>query len=104
MDSVLISWTVDEITYTPETYTVLFGENSDSLLTETAQVLSVKDRQLRNVSYQFLIENLELGKKYYYKIVSENEYKTENSVVKDFSAGELVPLLISMKLLQFLSV
>ena len=90
VDSVLINWSVDEITYTPEQYTVHYGLSRESLNTKAAPVMSGTDLALKNANYQVSIDGLELGKQYYYRIVSDNLYHTNRSEMKYFMAGESI--------------
>lgn len=85
----MIAWTVYEIVYTPETYTLLYGQTKDTLQWEVAPVTSGDNLRLQNASYQVLIEELEPGNHYYYKITSDNMYRTTvDSEVEEFTAGE----------------
>lgn len=84
----LINWSVDEITYTPEQYTVHYGLSKESLNNKAAPVMSGTDLALKNASYHVSIDGLELGEQYYYRIVSGNLYHTSRSEMKYFMAGE----------------
>ena len=86
IDSVLITWTVDEIVYTPETYTLFYGQTKDSLQGLTP-VTSGENLMLQNVLYQVTIEELEPGSHYFYKLVSENTHSTTDSQIHEFTAG-----------------
>lgn len=87
VDSALISWTVTELAYTPETYIVQYGESKDNLNKDTDPIHSEGQSASMNSSYSVLITDLEPGQQYFYQIVSRNTHGVERTDIRNMTAG-----------------
>ena len=89
VDSVWVYWSVDEIVYTPEEYIIHYGRQKNNLESFTNPLFSGNSPDHKHHEYQYLLENLDVGKQYYYKLVARNVLGTTESEIYQFKAGEL---------------
>ena len=88
LDAANISWIVPELTYTEETYTVIFYLQWQPLEGSTLVVKGNSNISLQNVLYSVDLTNLQIGETYAYQIVSNNTIGlTAKSEIKTFDAG-----------------
>ena len=88
LNSATISWVVPELTYTEETYTVVYHSQGQLPGDSFTVVKGDSDIYRTNVSYSVDLIDLEIGQTYSYQIVSSNTFGlTTESVVETFDAG-----------------
>ena len=89
LSSAEISWVVQEISYLPEEYTIQYSTDRNfvnSLQKLIARTLDI-NLEKKNQNYSDVIENLEIGREYFYRIQSENGYRVSTSETAQFTAG-----------------
>ena len=88
-----ISWTIPQVSYTPENYTVLFGTSMNEL-NMTSSVVNTNDVDnllfitATNVPYSVKIEGLSINIMYYYQVQSVNIIGTNYSNISSFNTSE----------------
>ena len=81
---VTVSWLVMMIVYTPENYTIQYGQNEASLNSTSSVVLGTTDIYSANVHYSFTICGLESNTEYFYHVVASNSNSSTVSSTKSF--------------------
>ena len=88
--SVTIQWTVPMIAYTPETYTVHFGNTSGSLTPFNSHQYSGDNFTATNLTFCVELIGLSAGLRYYYQVVTMNTLPSANhSAEQNFTTAEL---------------
>ena len=80
-----IQWTVARIAYTPETYTVHFGNSSGSLTNVSQQQESGDDFTATNLQFSVELTGLSPGSTYYYQVVAVNSVGSTTSDEQNFT-------------------
>ena len=88
-----IHWTVSRIVYTPENYTVHFGNSSGSLTSFSQQQQSGENFTATNLPFSLQLTGLSAGTTYYYQVVAVNSVGTTASVEQSFTTTEPCKLL-----------
>ena len=84
-----IHWTVSMIAYTPETYTVHFGNSSGSLTPFNQQQPSGNNFTANNLLFSIQLTGLAPGTTYYYQVVAVNSQPgSTQSTVRQFTTRE----------------
>ena len=84
-----IHWTVSRIAYTPETYTVHFGNSSGSLTPFSQQEQSGDNFTATNLQLSVQLTGLSAGTRYYYQVVAVNSVGSTASVELSFTTSYL---------------
>ena len=84
-----IQWTVSKIAYTPETYTVHFGNSSGSLTPFSQQQQSGDNFTATNLPFSIQLTGLSAETMYYYQVVAVNSEGSNTSVEQSFNTTEL---------------
>ena len=99
-----IYWTIPQVSYTPENYTVLFGTSMNELnmissVVNTNNIDSLLFITDTNIQYNVTIEGLSINVMYYYQVQSVNIIGTTNSSISSFITSELgkVTLFVSLR-------
>ena len=84
-----ISWTIPQVSYTPENYTVLFGTSMDELnmtssVVNTNNIDNLLFITATNVSYNVTIQGLSINIMYYYRVQSVNTIDKNYSSISSF--------------------
>ena len=92
-NSATIEWIVSRVAYTPENFTIYYGENSSDLSNSIDGGISegIKDESFLsdiNASYSLTISGLSSAKKYYYQVVSTNTVNRTESEISSFMTNE----------------
>jgi len=82
-----IQWTVSRIAYTPETYTVDFGNSSGSLTNVSQQQESGDDFTATNLQFSVQLTGLSAGTRYYYQVVAMNSEGFTASIEQNFTTA-----------------
>ena len=91
--SALIQWSVPEVTYSPEQYTVYYTPHnttclsSDEFYDKTVTVNGINHTKLiylRNQQYNTTLNNLTFYTAYCYKVVANNSEGRNESIVNEF--------------------
>ena len=89
-DNVTIQWTVPMIAYTPETYTVHYGNASGSLTPFNSHEYSGDNFTATNLTFSIELTGLSAGMRYYYQVVTMNTLPSANhSAEQNFTTAEL---------------
>ena len=80
-DNAVIEWLVPVITYTPETYTVYYGQDDAQLNIASNAVIGTTDITAVNQIYSTTIEGLQSNTTYYYQIVATNSVGQNKSTI-----------------------
>ena len=88
-----ISWTIPQVSYTPENYTVLFGTsmnelNMTSSVVNTNNIDNLLFITATNVPYNVTIEGLSINIIYYYQAQSVNTIDKNYSSISSFTTSE----------------
>ena len=88
-----IYWTISQVSYTPENYTVLFGSSMDELnmissVVNTNDIDNLLFITATNVPYSVKIEGLSINVMYYYQVQSVNTIGTNYSNISSFNTSE----------------
>ena len=87
-----IYWTIPQVSYTPENYTVLFGTSMDELNMISSVVNTNIDNLMfitaTDISYNVKIKGLNINVMYYYQVQSVNTNGTTNSSISSFITSE----------------
>ena len=88
-----IYWTIPQVSYTPENYTVLFGTSMDELkmissVVNTSNIDNLLFITATNVQYNVIIQGLSINIMYYYRVQSVNTNGTTNSSISSFTPSE----------------
>ena len=89
LSSAEISWVIREISYLPEEYTIQYSTDRNFVNSLQKLIVGTLDSNLekKNQNYSDVIENLEIGREYFYRIQSENDYRVSTSETAQFTAG-----------------
>ena len=88
-----IYWTIPQVSYTPENYTVLFGTSMDELnmissIVNTNNIDNLIFITVTNVPYTVTIKGLTINVTYYYQVQSVNTIGITNSSISSFITSE----------------
>ena len=88
-----ISWTIPQVSYTPENYTVLFGTSMDELnmissIVNTNNFDNLQFITATNVPYTVTIQGLNINVVYYYQVQSVNTIGKNYSSISNFTTSE----------------
>ena len=88
-----IRWTIPQVAYTPENYTIQYGTSMDNLSYTSSgnQTINIEDYQFitdTNIQYQATIRGLSVGIQYFYRIVSNNSVGSNVSIIGNFTTSE----------------
>ena len=93
--SATISFTITNVTYTPETYTVQYGTSSDNLnmtSNNTATGVGVGSMHsfitTMNQNYSIVLTGLSIDTTYYYQVVATNTIGNRTTGVFNFTTAE----------------
>jgi len=85
-----IQWTIPMIAYTPETYTVHFGNTSGSLTPFNSHKYSGDNFTATNLTFSIELTGLAAGMRYYYQVVAMNSLPSSNhSSEQNFTTAEM---------------
>ena len=88
-----IHWTVSRIAYTPETYTVYFGNSSGSLTSVSQQLQSGDNFTATDLQFSTQMTELSAGTIYYHQVVAVNSVGSTQSTINNFTTRELRKLI-----------
>lgn len=91
--SAVIQWTVPSIAYSPETYYIKYGKSSDNLQFTSNILVGSVDLTARDQTLSLLLQYLEHGTMYYYKIIAGNNNGETTSSVHTFTTLKLGKLI-----------
>ena len=83
-----ITWIVTSITYTPESYAILYGVANDSLSLRSSIVEGSVNLTAMNQAYSITIMDLSPYTRYYYKIEASNSFAASESVTDTFQTNQ----------------
>ena len=88
-----IYWTIPQVSYTPENYTVLFGTSTNELnmissVVNTNNIDNLLFITATNVSYNVTIQGLSINIMYYYRVQSVNIIDKNYSSISSFTPSE----------------
>ena len=86
--SVAITWIVQTISYTAESYYIEYGFESDSLSMSGERVNGSQNLTSLNIIYSSTLFNLQPYTLYYYRVVAENSFSTSQIPVTTFRTSE----------------
>ena len=86
-NSANISWTVESVAITRESYTLKYGLNMSDLK-YTSDALSSCGETLTNQTYSVLLQDLIGVTTYYYQVVSENDFSSSSTDIYSFTTSE----------------
>ena len=86
--SATVTWLITAISYTQESYYVIYGVASDSLVTNSDTVQSTINITDTNLAYSITLMELHPFTLYYYKVVATNSYSTTESLMDSFHTSE----------------
>ena len=91
--TVTISWTIPQVSYTPENYTVIFGTSMDELnmissVVNTNNIDSLQFITATNIQYNVTIQGLNISVMYYYQVQSLNTIGKSYSSISKFTTLE----------------
>ena len=83
LSSAEISWVIPEISYLPEDYTIQYSSERNFANSLNKLVLGISDVHLdaKDLVYSDIINNLEIGREYFYRIQSENDVRVSTSEI-----------------------
>ena len=93
-NSATVSWSVSSVSYTPETFTVYYGEADDDLSNSVSDNVMSEGQDDESFltdmdrTYSATISSLTSGVMYYYQITSTNTVGSNLSVVGSLTTGE----------------
>ena len=82
--SAVVSWLVGSITYTPESYTVVYGLSADTLNNTTEAIQGTMDVAAVDMVYSTTIGGLAAFRQYYYRIIAANSFRSTQSSINTF--------------------
>ena len=85
---VTINWVVTAITYTPESYFIVYGLSNDTLNLRSSAVEGVMNLTVTDVVHSATIANLHPFTLYYYKIEARNSFTVTESAIQTFQTRE----------------
>ena len=88
-----IQWTVSMIAYTPENYTMHFGNSPGSLTPFSQQRQSGDNFTATNLQFSIELTGLSAGTTYYYQVVAVNSVGSNQSTMQQFRTNELRKLI-----------
>ena len=88
-----IRWTIPQVAYTPENYTIQYGTSmgSFSYTVSGNQTINIEDYQFitdTDIQYQATITGLSVSIQYFYRIVSNNSVGSNVSIIGNFTTSE----------------
>ena len=83
-----ITWIVTSITYTPESYAILYGVANDSLSLRSSAVEGAVNLTAVNQAYSITIMDLNPYTRYYYKIEASNSFASAESDTNTFQTNQ----------------
>ena len=81
-ESAQVQWLIPDVAYTPENYTVVYGEFPSQLTSSSDVVLGSDDVRDVNQMYSATLLDLEPNTTYYYQVVASNSIGTNSSDVE----------------------
>ena len=84
-DQAIIRWTVYFLTYTPETYVVVYGTDRTNLNKSSSPVSSGASITATDISLFVTLTRLEAGTTYHYRLVATNSVGSIYSNVMNFT-------------------
>ena len=79
-----LQWNVPYITYTAETYTVIFGTDSSDLDQSSPSITGNSDITTEDQIFSFQLTGLIHDTTYFYQIVATNSYASNASMMSSF--------------------
>ena len=83
----VVEWLITDIMYTPETFTVLYGINQNSLNSSSEVVNGTKEIDATNQLYSATLTNLRPDTTYFYQVVTTNDVGMNASSIAEFSTS-----------------
>ena len=88
-----IYWTIPQVSYTPENYTVLFGTSMNELkmtssVVNTNNIDNLLFITTTNIQYNVTIQGLSINVMYYYQVQSVNTIDKNYSSISSFTPSE----------------
>ena len=88
-----ISWTIPQVSYTPENYTVIFGTSMDELnmisnVFYTNNIDNLMFLTATNIQYNVTIQGLNINVMYYYEVESVNTIGKNYSSISNCITSE----------------
>uniref|UniRef100_A0A1X7U7Q4 Uncharacterized protein n=2 Tax=Amphimedon queenslandica TaxID=400682 RepID=A0A1X7U7Q4_AMPQE len=87
LTSAIVSFTIPQLSYTPESYILQYGKNPLSLDQRSDRRDGVFNINLSNEEFNISVAGLEVGSDYYYRVFSSNSEGTTASDQLKFTAG-----------------
>ena len=89
----IIYWTIPQVSYTPENYTVLFGLSMNELkmissVVNTNNIDNLLFITATNIQYNVTIQGLSINIMYYYQVQSVNTFGKIYSSISNFTTSE----------------
>ena len=88
--TVTIAWSVSSVSYTPETYAVVYGTSQSNLVQRSSTVSSVSG----TTDYSVELANLQDSTLYYFKVESNNSVGSTESDIQTFEVHNACKSLI----------
>lgn len=85
---VTINWVVTAITYTPESYFIVYGLSNDTLNLRSSAVEGVMNLTATDVVHSMTVTDLLPFTQYYYKIEAHNSFSVTESAIQTFQTRE----------------
>ena len=82
--SAAVSWLVESITYTPESYVTIYGLSADTLNNTTDAVQGTTDVTSTDLVYSTTITGLAAFRQYHYRIIATNSFGSTQSPINTF--------------------
>ena len=79
----VIQWLVPQVSYTPETYVIIYGTDSMTLNYTSERIIGNTDVTAMNQIYTATLRGLQPNTRYYYQVVATNSIGMNSSVVAE---------------------
>ena len=79
----VILWLVPQVSYTPETYVIIYGTDRMTLNYTSEMILGNTDVTAMNQIYTATLRGLQPNTRYYYQVVATNSIGMNSSVVAE---------------------